>query len=97
MHRAWIFRVRSKTTKGSSFHHHVELFKSDKPAELLCKPGLEYWFKERRTVSEFRRGPLGSHFDGFAACLAKQITVVVEPQFFLASAPNSMHSWLIAV
>src|SRR5271165_3210674 len=46
-----------------------KLFKSEKPAELLCEPGLEYWFKERRTVNDFRRGPLGSYFDGFAACV----------------------------
>jgi len=28
---------------------------------------LEYWYKERRTLVDFRRGVLGSHFDGFAA------------------------------
>ena len=44
-------------------------FRSEKPAELLCQPGLEYWFKERRTLNDFRHGPLGSHFDGFAAYL----------------------------
>jgi hypothetical protein len=42
---------------------------SGQPAELSSQPGLEYWFKERRTVNDFRRGPLGSHFDGFAAYL----------------------------
>ena len=30
---------------------------------------LEYWFKERRTLVDFRRGPLGPYFDGFAAYL----------------------------
>jgi len=30
---------------------------------------LEYWFKEKRTLVDFRRGPLGPHFDGFAAYL----------------------------
>jgi integrase/recombinase XerD len=44
-------------------------FRSEKSAELLCQPGLEYWFKERRTLVDFRRGPLGSHFDAFAAYL----------------------------
>ena len=44
-------------------------FRSEKPAELLCQPGLEYWFKERRTLNDFRRGPLGSHFDRFAGYL----------------------------
>jgi hypothetical protein len=44
-------------------------FGCEKPAELLSQPGLEYWFRERRTVNDFRRGPLGSHFDGFAAYL----------------------------
>ena len=27
---------------------------------------LEYWYKEKRTLVDFRRGPLGPHFDGFA-------------------------------
>jgi integrase/recombinase XerD len=44
-------------------------FKPEKSAELLHQPGLEYWFKERRTLIDFRRGPLGSHFDGFARYL----------------------------
>ena len=30
---------------------------------------LEYYYKEKRTMVDFRRGPLGSHFDGFAAYL----------------------------
>jgi integrase/recombinase XerD len=30
---------------------------------------LEYWYKEKRTLVDFRRGPLGPHFDGFAAHL----------------------------
>jgi len=30
---------------------------------------LEYWFNEKRTLVDFRRGPLGPHFDGFAAHL----------------------------
>jgi len=30
---------------------------------------LEYWFKEKRTLVDFRRGLLGPHFDGFAAYL----------------------------
>lgn len=30
---------------------------------------LEYWFKEKRTLVDFRRGLLGPHFDGFAAFL----------------------------
>ena len=33
---------------------------------------LEYWYKERRTLVDFRRGPLGPYFDGFAAHLKKQ-------------------------
>ena len=28
---------------------------------------LEYWYKDRRTLVDFRRGPLGPYFDGFAA------------------------------
>ena len=30
---------------------------------------LEHWYKEKRTLVDFRRGPLGPHFDGFAADL----------------------------
>jgi integrase/recombinase XerD len=30
---------------------------------------LEYWYKENRTLVDFRRGPLGPYFDGFAASL----------------------------
>ena len=30
---------------------------------------LEYWYKDRRTLLDFRRGPLGPYFDGFAAHL----------------------------
>ena len=30
---------------------------------------LEYWFKEKRTLVDFRRDLLGVHFDGFAAYL----------------------------
>jgi integrase/recombinase XerD len=30
---------------------------------------LEFWFKDKRTLVDFRRGLLGPHFDGFAACL----------------------------
>ena len=44
-------------------------FKDEKPAKISGQPGLEYWFKERRTIVDFRRGPLGPHFDGFAAYL----------------------------
>jgi site-specific recombinase XerD len=42
---------------------------SEQSAKLSSQPGLEHWFKERRTVVDFRRGPLGPHFDGFAAYL----------------------------
>ncbi|MGH7995913.1 MAG: hypothetical protein ACREFX_06135, partial [Opitutaceae bacterium] len=34
------------------------------------KRGLEHWFRQRRTLTDFRRGPLGPHFDGFAQSLA---------------------------
>jgi site-specific recombinase XerD len=30
---------------------------------------LEYWYQEKRTLVDFRRGPLGDYFDGFAAYL----------------------------
>jgi len=35
-------------------------------------PGLERWFRQRRTLVDFRRGPLGAHFDGFARLLASK-------------------------
>ena len=44
-------------------------FNPQSPAESFHQPGLEYWFKERRTLVDFRRGPLGRYFDGFAAVL----------------------------
>lgn len=34
--------------------------------------GLGHWFKQRRTLVDFRRGPLGEHFDGFARLLASK-------------------------
>ena len=33
---------------------------------------LEYCYREKRTLRDFRRGPLGPHFDGFAAHLKAQ-------------------------
>lgn len=33
---------------------------------------LEYWYRERRTLVDFRRGPLGPHFDGLAARLKER-------------------------
>jgi hypothetical protein len=44
-------------------------FNLKSPAESFHQPGLEYWFKERRTLVDSRRGPLGRYFDGFAAFL----------------------------
>lgn len=38
----------------------------------ICKPlMLEYWYRNRRTLVDFRRGPLGPYFDGFAAALKR--------------------------
>ena len=31
--------------------------------------GLEHFYRERRSLTDFRRGPLGPHFDGFATSL----------------------------
>jgi site-specific recombinase XerD len=33
---------------------------------------LEHWYREKRTLRDFRRGPVGPHFDGFAAALKAQ-------------------------
>ncbi|MBI4626029.1 MAG: tyrosine-type recombinase/integrase [Verrucomicrobia bacterium] len=32
-------------------------------------PGLEHWYRRRNALRDFQRGPLGPHFDGFAASL----------------------------
>jgi site-specific recombinase XerD len=45
---------------------------------------LEYWFKERRTLVDFRRGPLGPHFDGFAAYLQARGYCLAHGQSVLA-------------
>ena len=42
------------------------------PADKTPKFMLEYWFKEKRTLVDFRRGPLGPHFDGLAAYLKSE-------------------------
>jgi integrase/recombinase XerD len=47
----------------------VKQFQSLKPAVYPSQPGLEYWFRQKRTLVDFRRGPLGAYFDGFAAHL----------------------------
>ena len=45
----------------------------ERPARVIGKTAnnfmLEYWYKEKRTLVDFRRGPLGPYFDGFAADL----------------------------
>ena len=33
---------------------------------------LEHWYREKRTLVDFRRGPLGPHFDRFAAHLKER-------------------------
>ena len=37
--------------------------------KIIAPIMLEYWYKEKRTLVDFRRGPLGPHFDPFAAHL----------------------------
>lgn len=39
--------------------------------ESSSEHGLEDYYCERRTLADFRRGPLGQHFDGFAQTLKK--------------------------
>lgn len=41
------------------------------PSEPSDEKGLEYWYVERRTLADFRRGPIGPYFDGFAASLKR--------------------------
>lgn len=41
------------------------------PSQPSAEPGLEYWYVDRRTLADFRRGPLGPYFDGFAASLKR--------------------------
>lgn len=45
--------------------------KAHYPAGPLHRSGLEYWYRERRTLIDFRRGPLGPYFDSFATALKK--------------------------
>lgn len=33
--------------------------------------GLEYYYRDRRTLADFRRAPLGPYFDGFAASMRR--------------------------
>jgi hypothetical protein len=33
---------------------------------------LENWYKEKRSILDFRRGPLGPHFDGFSDYLKER-------------------------
>jgi site-specific recombinase XerD len=44
----------------------------DKVFFQATPPGLEHWFRQRRTLVDFRRGPLGDHFDGFSRVLASK-------------------------
>ncbi|HVU15526.1 MAG TPA: site-specific integrase [Candidatus Didemnitutus sp.] len=44
-------------------------FQAAAPAAI---PGLELWYRERRTLVDFRRGILGPVFDGFAAALKRK-------------------------
>lgn len=41
-------------------------------APAAAPQGLEYYYRERRSLADFRRGPLGPHFDGFAAALHRE-------------------------
>ncbi len=47
----------------------IKQFQSLKPALHPNQAGLEYWFRQKRTLVDFRRGPLGTYFDGFASHL----------------------------
>jgi integrase/recombinase XerD len=47
----------------------IKQFQSLKPALHPNQPGLEYWYRQKRTLVDFRRGPLGTYFDGFASHL----------------------------
>ena len=46
---------------------------------------LEYWYKEKRTLTDFRRGVLGSYFDGFAEKSTKVARLIPEARPYLAS------------
>jgi site-specific recombinase XerD len=43
--------------------------KSFRSVASVAARGLEYYYRERRSLTDFRRGPLGPYFDGFAAAL----------------------------
>ena len=52
-------------TPGASVVHRGSAVSSQQRGGFM----LEYWFNEKRTLVDFRRGPIGPHFDGFAAYL----------------------------
>jgi integrase/recombinase XerD len=51
---------------GSPWLRHFQPKKQNKKTKHSM---LEFWYKEKRTLVDFRRGPLGPHFDAFAAYL----------------------------
>src|SRR5580692_10556890 len=57
---AWLRKGFDPTTFGVPIGCAMQTpFNPQSPAESFHQPGLEYWFKERRTLVDFRRGPLG--------------------------------------
>ena len=57
---AWLRKGFDPTTFGVPIGCAMQTpFNPQSPAESFHQPGLEYWLKERRTLVDFRRGPLG--------------------------------------
>src|SRR5271168_2824080 len=46
---------------------------------------LEFWYREKRTLVDFRRGPLGPYFDRFAAHLKERGYVAVSAKRVLGT------------
>lgn len=62
-------KIQLKRIKGFFCSIMVKQIKSLKPAVEHAQSGLEYWYRQKRTLVDFRRGPLGGYFDGFASHL----------------------------
>lgn len=64
------------------------------PSQPSSEPGLEYWYADRRTLADFRRGPLGPYFDGFALSL-KQNGYTLGPGVAILSTGCEFNAYLI--
>ena len=64
------------------------------PSEPSDERGLEYWYLERRTLADYRRGPIGPYFDGFAASLRRN-GYTVSSGIQILSTGCLFNAWLV--